>query len=452
MNNNNLNGVDNLNNTPNQTPIQPQNNGSFNEQFNNNGLHNTSGTNEVMQQSSNNLEQPSINQTNGFNYQNINPTMQQQTNNMQNNNTNYTQTQNMSFAQQTNNQTPTNDDELLKIFIGKNYEKLTTSPFNFPSFFFGSAYMCYRKMFLYAIILYLIRLVILYFVNNFLLNIAFYIVLGFLMNKIYVFYAKNQIKKIKNQNQQKDFNEIKGICSVKGGTSVGKIFLGFFAQLGISLLISLIMLIAGFDNAFKNIFNFNGTKNDNKTVDLKNATLLEDINIGGYSCIFSNCTVDIGTSDNNEEYRFDANNFDFFELLKNYSEYVKINIYYTKKDDKKTIVAYKAYLKSTNEEIVDIETENELREKLGLYTIGTHTDTFTLIEIGTLGYGSDNGNEYTFINYTFVDGKNDEYEMTYIIPDGSDKLDLTENKTYTVTFEIVEGTFGFEYNIKNINQ
>ena len=32
----------------------------------------------------------------------------------------------------------TNDEELLKAFIGKNYENITKNPFNIPAFFFTS--------------------------------------------------------------------------------------------------------------------------------------------------------------------------------------------------------------------------------------------------------------------------------------------------------------------------
>ena len=54
----------------------------------------------------------------------------------------------------------TNDDELLKEFIGKNYEKITTRRFNIAAFFFNSLYMFYRKMFGYGILTYLIFLVL----------------------------------------------------------------------------------------------------------------------------------------------------------------------------------------------------------------------------------------------------------------------------------------------------
>ena len=94
-------------------------------------------------------------------------------------------------------------------------------------------------------------------------------------------------------------------------------------------------------------------------------------------------------------------------------------------------------------------TENELRDKIGLYSIGIHTDSLTLKNIGTTGFGYANDNSYTYTEYTFVDSKNNEYEMKYINND--DTLDLTEGQKYHVTFEVSEGTFDYEFTIKSIN-
>ena len=92
---------------------------------------------------------------------------------------------------------------------------------------------------------------------------------------------------------------------------------------------------------------------------------------------------------------------------------------------------------------------NELRDKIGLYSIGTHTDSLTLKAIGTTGFGYANDNSYTYTEYTFVDSKNNEYEMKYI--NNGDTLDLTEGQKYHVTFEVSEGTFDYEFTIKSIN-
>jgi len=505
-NNNFFNGVDNLNNNPtpnptpstpinnlNSTPAQPQinngvstTNGSINGQINNQNGNvlsnaNISEASNFIQPTIDNTPQPSINPVNEFNHQTVNTT-QPQTNNLnsipQNNNINSVSQnsfqsnninptpQNVGVASQPiNNSTSTNDEELLRAFIGNNYEKITTRPFNFAGFFFTTFYMFYRKMFLYAILLFLVNLVVLNVINNFIVTIGFNIAVGFLVNKIYLFYAKKKIDKIKFQNQQKDINELKGLCSAKGGTSVGKIFLGFLAELGIAFVVLFIMLIAGIGGMVGSLFNpdnwnitINGTEINNNDTDngtnnstsTKDATLVEDVGVSGYSCFNSICNVSIEESGNYVDYVFGASNVDLFNVLDDYEDYVKVNIYYTQKGSEKTIVDYKIYLKSNNEEITNVKTEDELRTKIGLYSIGTHTESFTLTEVGMTGFGYKDDKSYTYVDYTLVDSKNNEYEMKYIIPDGSNELNLVEGNTYTVTFEVVEDTFGYEFYIQNI--
>lgn len=145
---------------------------------------------------------------------------------------------------------------------------------------------------------------------------------------------------------------------------------------------------------------------------------------------------------------FGLNNEELFKTLGDYKDYIKVNIYYTSKGTEKTISNYKIYLKSNNEDISSIKTENELRNKIGLYTLGTHTDTFTLKEIGTLGFGFKGDVSYTYKTYIFVDNNNIEYEMKYI--NSNDDLNLTEGNKYTVNFEVVDGTFDYEFNINSI--
>lgn len=508
MNNNNFtNGMDNFNNNPNpnpnQTPstpinnslnnitsapaqpqassiqpqvnnIQPQNNLN-NEQFinqsNNNSYlnSNTTETNNFVNQTLNNNipQQPTINQINNSNTNTTISTQNDTINSIpQNNNVNpisQNNFQSVEYMNQTNaNNDINNDEELLKEFIGKNYDKISTRPFNFAGFFFTTFYLFYRKMFLYGILLFIVNLIVLNVINNFIVTILFGVAVGFLVNKVYLYYAKKKIEKIKIQNQGKDFNTIKAVCTTKGGTSVGKIFLGFLAEIGITLVVLIVMVIAGIGGIFGSLLNpenwnitINGNEinNDstNNSTSTKDATLVENVKISGYSCFNSKCSVSIEESNDYVDYVFNANNIDLFSILDDYSDYIKVNIYYTKKGSDKTIVDYKIYLKSNNEEITDVKNENELRNKIGLYSLGTHTESFTLTEIGTPGFGFQDDESYTYINYTVVDAKNNEYEMKYIIPTGTNGLNLTEGNNYTITFEVVEDTFGYEFYIKSVN-
>ena len=142
------------------------------------------------------------------------------------------------------------------------------------------------------------------------------------------------------------------------------------------------------------------------------------------------------------------NDSDFFNKLGDYKDYIKLNIYYVANKDTKTIVDYKIYLKSTNEEITDVKDENGLRDKIGLYSVGTHTDTFTLTEIGEPGFGFKDNNSYTYTDYKFTNSKGTEFEMKYI--NDSNSLNLVEGNNYTVTFEVSEDTFGYDFTIKSV--
>ena len=422
------------NETPQSNPIQIQQQPIVNQQ-----IDNATSSNEINSTPVNPLP------TNNVNSQ---PTMQPN----QSFNNNIPPQQNIS------NINSINDEELLKAFIGNNYEKITTRPFNFAGFFFTTFYMFYRKMFGYALLVFLLNLIVLNVINNFIVTLAFNVLVGLFVNKIYLYYAKKKIAIIKASNSQMSTDELKRICATKGGTSVGKIFLGFFTELGIAIVVLFVMTLIGIGGAIGQLFNpsnwnitvTDGSNNTNDTSTTGTGTLLEDVSVNGYDCMNSKCNVTIETSDgNSEDYTLGINNSELFNKLGDYKDYIKLNIYYTKKGNTKTIVDYKIYSKSTNEEIGSVNTESELRDKLGLYSIGTHTNTFTLKEIGTTGFGFKDDNSYTYTEYTFTDEKNVEYEMKYINDNGS--LNLTEGNKYNVTFEVSEGTFEYEFTIKSIN-
>ena len=81
-----------------------------------------------------------------------------------------------------------NDNELLKAYIGKNNEKITTRPFNFAGFFFGPAYMFYRKMFGYALLAYLLELVVLNVIDNIIVTTVFISSLPLLLSALLTFF------------------------------------------------------------------------------------------------------------------------------------------------------------------------------------------------------------------------------------------------------------------------
>ncbi len=356
---------------------------------------------------------------------------------------------------QLNNTTLSNEEELLKAFIGANYDKITTKKFNFAGFFFSVFYMFYRKMFLYGLLLSII-LIISSIARAFVIYIVFSIVLGLFVNKIYLSYAKKKIAKIKCQNPQKNIDELKKICSEKGGTSIGILILGVLTEFGIAfILVTILLLIISFSNLdlIKVSDIYSNKINNQDSISLKDATLVKDVNVMGYLCVNSGCSISIEKEENTTNYTLNKSNDELIKILSNYNDYVKLNIYYTQKNNKKTIIKYDVFLKSNNENISNVKSEDELRTKIGLYNKGIYTDTFTLSEIGTPGFGMKDNESYSYVDYTLTDSKNNMYDMKYIITDDVDynylNSVLVKGNKYTVTFEVKKDTFGYEYYIKD---
>lgn len=145
------------------------------------------------------------------------------------------------------------ENDLLKKFIGKNYEKITTRKFNIPGFFFGTFYMFYRKMYLYGILIFIINLIIDILFNNIFVGLLINLLIALFVNKIYVSFAKNKVNKIKNNNKDKNEEEIEKICKEQGGTSRLGILIGFI----IGILGYLILCVVFFQmRMYLAIFNY----------------------------------------------------------------------------------------------------------------------------------------------------------------------------------------------------
>lgn len=353
------------------------------------------------------------------------------------------------------------DSNLLRAFIGKNYDKITTKSFNFAGFFFTTFYMFYRKMFLYGILWFIVNLIIINLIEQskqFIVTLLLSVVVGFCVNKLYLYHTNKNIVKIKLKNSQKEFNELKEICASKGGTSVGKVFLGFVAEMGIVIVTLVIMIFCGIGGVLSELFNLDNwnitiDKNDINDLDsTNNRILLEDVTLsGGNITIGSKSYFSVNGTGN-----YVSNN-EGVKLLVDYMDYVKLDIYYIENGEERIIVDYKAVLKLNNEDITNVKTEDELRTKIGLYTTGIHTASFTFLKNGGVGSSYTDGETYYYQNYVFVDSQNNEYEMRQMsknyITENNELVLIVGNK-YNVTFEVVKDeTWGkYEYYIKNINK
>lgn len=117
-----------------------------------------------------------------------------------------------------------NDNELLKAYIGKNYDKITRRPFNFAASFLGMLYLLYRKKVLWAILVWAINGMIGSFFKTPVFGLIAVIVLSILtgacFNHFYVRECIQEIEKIKYRYPGRSMGELKLLCAQNGGTSL----------------------------------------------------------------------------------------------------------------------------------------------------------------------------------------------------------------------------------------
>ncbi len=336
----------------------------------------------------------------------------------------------------------TDDEALLKSFVGPNFEKISGRPINFAAFFFSSLYMFYRKMYVYAIVLTLIsNLLIAFLPEMYYLTLIINIAALIAFNPLYMKYANSKVNEIKTKNQGKSQNELMEITRKQGGVSTANIFIGIVVSVIFSIGINTLT-----GNKAFNMFNFATPTSNSSSKQSSNSNTIDNVTIQGHGCINSKCNVTIVDSNNNSKnYNVNLSNQDLFLKLGRYDDNLTINISVDAND---TIVGYKLIMKSTNEDISNVSTEEELRAKLGLYSLGEHTEKLTLKEIGSTGFGTDEASTYSYATYTFTNDKGVDYEMKYIIDEY--ELLLEEGTQYEVTFEVTEGTFDYSYTIKTV--
>lgn len=142
------------------------------------------------------------------------------------------------------------EDELIKAYIGPNYDKLLNSKFNVGAFLVTPLYLCYRKLFLYGFLLFIINLVIINFTNFSMATTAISVVIAIVFNKIYIPEVRKRVQKIKQKNPDKSLTELKEICAKKGGTSFGLAALGCFLNLIIAIVLLIILMVLGVATLF----------------------------------------------------------------------------------------------------------------------------------------------------------------------------------------------------------
>jgi hypothetical protein len=437
----NMNGMQQMNNmNPNMNGMQPM--GNMNPNMNGMQQMNNMNPNMYGMQQMNNMN-PNMNGMQQMNNMNSNMNGMQPMNNMQQN-VNTTPKKIAESSQQLD--TSINEEDILKAYIGKNNDKIMYGSFNFAGFFFGVLYMFYRKMFLYALLVSIASIVVLNLVNMPFISLGFNLLIGFMVNKIYVSYVKKNIEKIRTKNPGIRDEELLNLCIKKGGTSFGKVILGILAEIGLAFVLSFVFVLFGVGATFLkgNIdFNFNKSnsssvteKDDNKN-QISDEVELKNVEINGCGCVGNKCTITLGDS---EEYELNSNTHLLSDLW-DYRDYIILDVKYAKINGTNTITDYTIYLKSDNKKLENVKTEDELRTEIGLYAVGTHTASFKYIE--QIPYISDNNCK----DYKFISDKNIEFDMLYC---KNDSLNLSKDKTYSITFEYIDDFPFSRYEIKSI--
>lgn len=119
-------------------------------------------------------------------------------------------------------QNSSDDDVLVDAFIGKNADKIKKGDFSICTFFFGSIYALYRKMWLVGFAWIFGSIVVNMFLPFFgnLVSIGAHIWISIEFNKWYLSNVKEQVSSIKKMYPGKSIDELAKICRQKGGTTV----------------------------------------------------------------------------------------------------------------------------------------------------------------------------------------------------------------------------------------
>ncbi|MCI8778460.1 MAG: DUF2628 domain-containing protein [Bacilli bacterium] len=135
--------------------------------------------------------------------------------------------------------TTTNDDldnQLIKDYIGPNYQNLIRGGFSLPALLFGTYYFCYRKFWILGIISFFISLLVGIF------GIVFTrLVGGFIFKDSYIDFVRRKITQYRFDYPNYSYRQLSGMCETNGGVSIG--FLVFPIILYIIIILIFIMFM-----------------------------------------------------------------------------------------------------------------------------------------------------------------------------------------------------------------
>ena len=223
-----------------------------------------------------------------------------------------------------------------RAFVGREYDSFKNDIFNIGAFFLGPIYLLYRKMYLITFI---------YIIISFTIPLISDILLGFLINSLYLKHVKSKVKSIRDSNSFLSTESILEMCEKKGGVS-------FVVPIVFSILVtSLVMYIFA-----STLSDFSSdSSNEKSETPIKNELIYyvpNEFNGSGdyYYTDDDNhdCTISISSKevlndniDNYSNYNDDVN----FEIINNNKWYYMINYdsykYISFRNNKTYIIDYK---------------------------------------------------------------------------------------------------------------
>ncbi len=168
--------------------------------------------------------------------------------------------------------------------------------------------------------------------------------------------------------------------------------------------------------------------------------VMKDAEVDGSSCFEKHCDIYVGMELYEVAKKENA-------ILQNEALYYKDKLtfdLYLTPDNK--VSDYKVYVKATKEDVSDVNDENVLRKKLGLFPFGENVEKLTFAQDGYDGVSIENNVKSTFRSYIFTDNDKNVHVFYYYFK-GKNNLNskLKVGKTYTLTFDVVEDDMGDGY-------
>ncbi len=128
------------------------------------------------------------------------------------------------------------DIQLIKDYIGPNYQNLIQGGFSFPALLFGSYYFCYRKFWAFGIISFVLS-----FYTGIIGMILIRIVGGFIFKNYYIAYVKKKIKQYRFDYPNYSYRQLSGMCESNGGVSIGFLIFAIILYIIILLIFIIVM-------------------------------------------------------------------------------------------------------------------------------------------------------------------------------------------------------------------